>query len=192
MDDEDKKGPRLVVAGDGPGVGDLYALDDVDKKLLQFTAKYPDATDAELMRLTGLSRHILQKRMARPAYRVMLKRMHETTEDIIIRGQRTAAQRLVELCRSSNEKLALEAARILLNPMLNKHTTETKFSKELIFRSQIGKEGQMMQEVVQIEDETGKKARRLPPSPTGALPAYDTEGNGPPDMDDEGLGDLDD
>lgn len=183
---------------DGPGVGNPYELDDTDQKLMQFMAKYPDAAVSEMMRLTGLTRHILEKRMERPAFVSMMRRVKESIEDIIIRGQRAAAIQLVKLVNSKNEKIALEAARILLNPMLNKHTTETKFSKEVIFRSQIGREGQMMQEVIEVGDDAAAKGKRKTLPTTGALPAYDTEGRGPvvdldeeETLDEQKVGDLD-
>jgi len=59
--------------------------------------------------------------------------------------------------------VALEAARILLNPLLNKTTTEHKLTKELVFQAQIGREGQLMQDVINVgfgEDAT----KKIPPS----------------------------
>jgi DNA-binding Lrp family transcriptional regulator len=127
------------------------AIDEIDKKLMMHLTNFPEASLAELARAVGMTKSGVRKRMLRPIFKKFLVQLRERTEDVIVRGQRAAALKLIKLCSSANERIALEAAKVLLNPLLNKSTTEHKFSKELIFRSQIGSQGQLQQEVIDIQ-----------------------------------------
>jgi hypothetical protein len=146
------------------------AIDEKDKALMKYLSEYPDASLADLGRVIGMTASGVRKRMMRPVFQKFLRQLREGTEDIILRGQRAAAMTLLRLTRSSNEKTALEASRILLTPLLAKTTTENKTTKELIFRAQIGTQGQLLQEVIDValqEDASGREGGAPLPQKAG-------------------------
>lgn len=128
-----------------------FNIDEVDKILLAHLANYPGATLKELGELINYTEGGVQKRMKRPAFQKAMERLNEKTMDILARVQRRATQRLMELVNDNDPRIALDAVRMALTPMLNKGTLEISTVKEIIHQVKFGPHGELIKDIVEIK-----------------------------------------
>jgi len=128
-----------------------WELDEVDRKMLQIMTNFPEAQVKQICKFSGITYGQYRKRIARPAFTRVLKQFAEETKDILLKGQRIAAQKLVELVSSNNPQVALRAIELLLNPILNPlGPTGASGAEEIIYQARIGPQGQLMQQVINV------------------------------------------
>lgn len=131
-----------------------HGIDETDQKILTLLTRDRKMSHQKIADEIGISRQAIDRRIAKGAFQVVLNRMDEKTEEILARGQRKAALKLIKLLDSDNQKISLEAAKILTNPLLvKKIELANTVTHEIIHRSRIGAEGQLIQEVIEIDAE---------------------------------------
>ena len=138
-----------------------YKIDDVDKRIIQHLLEYPDTTQKDLANQFGYSVSGIINRIKRPAFVNAMKDMHLKTMDIYLSAQTLAARRLMKLIQSSDEQVALKACNLALHPLVNQATLNVNASVEKIYRVRFGEQGQMFQEVLDIEAEPEVKTTTL-------------------------------
>ena len=131
-----------------------YSLDEVDHTLLKHLIEYPKSSLEDLGKVVGLHKSSVHKRYHKPAFQKALQDMRAETWEIIKKAQNQASRALLKLTRSKDEKIALEAAKALLAPYLNKGEISVHQVQEIIHRTRFGEGGQMITDTVEIPKET--------------------------------------
>lgn len=131
----------------------MYKLDEVDHKLLRQLMEYPETTQKELAKMVGFSPSGLKKRIDRPAFKNAMKDIHLKTMDIFLKAQKLAARKLMKLVQSDDEQVALKACGMVMAPLINQATLNVNASVEKVYRVRFGEQGQMYQEVLDLEAE---------------------------------------
>lgn len=137
-----------------PSKTKLYELDDVDHALLRHIMEYPEATFEALGKVVSLSKASVYQRYKKPAFQKALADMRAETWEVIKKGQNQAARTLIKLMRSKDDKIALDAAKTLLAPILNKGELTVHQVQEVIHRTRFGEGGQMERDTVTIPVKT--------------------------------------
>ena len=132
-----------------PAVEDPYEIDQKDRRILQVLVDHPDITNAALAKIVGLGVNTIGKRRNKPAFKKAYSDLMATTDDLMKRAQKMAARRLLALIKDPDKKIALEASKMALAPMMNKHSLDIK--EEIVFQTRIGSQGQLMQEVIEVD-----------------------------------------
>lgn len=128
-----------------------YHLDDIDRVLLNQLREFPRTGLKELGEMVGFSAAGVKRRLDRPAFSKALERMSEETLSILVRAQRQAVLRMQQLIASKDEKIALEAAKSVLAPMLNKAEISLKQVEEVIHQVQLGEKGEIITNTIEVE-----------------------------------------
>lgn len=101
----------------------LDELDEVDRAILQIIIARPATIDREVGVLVGLSREAVNRRRNRPVFARALEEAQLDALTIIQRNQAHAARRLGQLARSSDDRIALSAASLHVQPLLRRAAT---------------------------------------------------------------------
>lgn len=96
----------------------LDDLDEVDRAILQIVISRPATIDREIGVLVGLSREAVNRRRNRPVFARALEEAQLDALTIIQRNQAHAARRLGQLTRSKDDRIALSAASLHVQPLL--------------------------------------------------------------------------
>lgn len=132
-------------------LSDAFKIDKIDQDMLQFITEFPDADIDQISEHVKLSKSEVLKRSKRPIFIRYLNQITETLEETIQRAHKSAAKRLMTLTKSSNDRIALDACKTLLTPLLSKPSLGGKKLAEVIHRSYIGEQGQLIQDIIEIE-----------------------------------------
>lgn len=133
-----------------------YEVDKIDREMLQFITEFPDVSIEQIAKHVEISNSEVKHRTERPIFIRYLSQINESVEDIMERAQRAAAKKLMALTKSGNERIALDASRLILMPILSKNQIGNKKLAEVIHRSYIGEQGQLIQDIIEIEAENSK------------------------------------
>ncbi len=96
----------------------LDDLDEVDRAILQIVISRPATIDREVGVLVGLSREAVNRRRNRPVFAKALEEAQLDALTIIQRNQAHAARKLGQLTRSQDDRIALSAASLHVQPIL--------------------------------------------------------------------------
>jgi hypothetical protein len=147
---------------------DEYKLDNVDKMMLNILLEFPAITNEELGKQVGLLGHAARRRRLRPAFNKALDRALEPVDDILKRALPIAARRLLDLTKSDDKKIALEAAKTLLGPILNRVTVDHNVPKMKVYKTEVRSDGtlvrQLIEEIIDSEDQKNQAAIDVEPS----------------------------
>ena len=131
-----------------------YKMEDIDREIIRLLVDYPDIKNKDLARVLSTNVEDIQSRKGKAIVKKALIELFQTNKELLVRTQQIALHRLMKLIQSTDESIALRATQIALTPMMN----EYKFGQqdgavtEIIFRSRIGPQGQLMQDIETIED----------------------------------------
>lgn len=128
---------------------DPFELNGVDKQILQIIVDHPRLSNTAIGKMIGISESAIQRRRNKPAFLKAYSDLMATTDDLLKRAQKVAARRLIALIKDPDKKIALEATKMALSPLNNKHSLDVK--EEIIFQTRIGSQGQLMQEVIEVD-----------------------------------------
>lgn len=131
-----------------PASEDPFEIDARDRMILQILVDHPDSTNNEIGKAIGVSNAAISKRRNKPAFKKAYADLMSTTDDLMARAQKMSARRLLTLIKDADKKIALEAMKLALSPLMNKHQVD--IHKEIIFQTRIGTQGQLMQEVIEV------------------------------------------
>ena len=138
---------------------DPFEIDEKDRRILQILVDHPDMSNQAMSKLgINMSPATIGRRKAKPAFIKAYKDLMSTTDDLMKRAAKMSARRLLTLIKDPDKKIALEAMEMALASQMNKHTLETK--SEIIFQTRIGTQGQLMQEVIEVDSK--RKSDTLP------------------------------
>ena len=135
---------EIITAKDDP-----FELNGTDKQILQIIVDHPTLSNKAIGKMLGFSENTIQRRRKKPAFMKAYADLMATTDDLLKRAQKIAARRLIALIKDPDKKVALEATKLALSPLNNKHTVDVK--EEIIFQTRIGSQGQLMQEVIEVD-----------------------------------------
>lgn len=142
---------------------DPFEIDEKDRRMLQVLVDHPDISNISMSKLVGMSPTTISRRKSKPAFVKAYRDLMATTDDLMKRAQKMAARRLLQFIKDPDKKIALEAMKMALSPLMNKHSLEIK--EEVIFQTRIGTQGQLMQEVIEVDSsrksDTSPKAEVL-------------------------------
>ena len=122
-----------------------YELDKLDRAVLLHIASYPNDKQPQIAARFGISRIQLSKRMMRPVFKRAILELYKPAMEVLQETQKEAAKKIRELIRHEDPKIALEAARLALTPLLTQRVEVTQ-RQEVVYRTQIGEGGQIIQE----------------------------------------------
>lgn len=136
-----------------------YELDKMDERMVGLMIEYPGITKTKLAGILNVTRKTLYAHLAKPAVARALVDLQKNGVDLIKEVQTSAMRRMRRLIASPDERVALDAARFVLQPMFNQaslHVTETQ---EKVYRVQFGEGGAMYTDVEMID----KARKKLTP-----------------------------
>lgn len=133
---------------------DKYSLDELDHIMLKQLFEYPSTTFDELAVLVKRTKGSVIARYKKPAFQRAFAEIRAKTWDIIQKGQNQAARRLLKLVQDPDKRIALEAARLLMGPILNKGEIKINTVQEVIHRTRFGDQGQLISDSVEVAKET--------------------------------------
>ena len=119
-------------------------IDDVDRKILQLLTEHPGISVKDIAEAVGRGVNNIYDRMKRPGFVRAQKELQATTDELLLRAQKIAARRLINLIKDSDSKIAIDAIKIALAPHTNKRQVDQK--TEIVFKTRIGSQGQLLQE----------------------------------------------
>jgi len=135
---------------------DPFEIDPRDRRILQILVDHPDITSREIGNVIGISQAAVSKRRNKPAFKKAYADLMSTTDELMKRAQKMSARRLLTMIKDPDKKIALEAMKLALGPLANKHQVDIK--EEIVFQTRIGTQGQLMQEVKVIEADSTHKS----------------------------------
>ena len=136
--------------------GDDYKLDMIDVELINHIVSYPRISHAELAKIVQLSKSSVSQRTKKPAFVKGLRDKLLTAKDLLPAAEDAAIRRLTEIVQTGNDRLAIEAAKVIMLPMLLRMKAEgarnpTSVIEGIIFQTQIGPAGEILQTQKQIK-----------------------------------------
>lgn len=129
-----------------------FVLDEIDHNILKHLMEYPEATWKDLSVVAKLSVNAVKARYKKPAFQKALSDIRAKTLDLIERAQNQAIRRMMKLISSPSERIALEASKYVLNPLLNSAQVELKQFKEIVYKAEFGEGGQIISTKEGIEE----------------------------------------
>lgn len=128
-----------------------WELDEVDREILKVMVDYPDISASDVAEAVNITPYQLKARQDRPSFRRAHEDLTATAEAYMKHVQASAVRKLHALVRDNDKKIALQAIKIALQPMLNKQEININQRREIVFRTKIGESGQLLQEVIEVE-----------------------------------------
>lgn len=128
---------------------DEYKLDNVDKMMLNILLEFPAITNEDLGKQVGLKADMARKRRVRPAFNKALDRALEPVDDILKRALPIAARKMLELTKCDDKKIAFEAAKCLLGPILNRVTVDHNVQKMRVYKTELKSDGTIIRQLVE-------------------------------------------
>lgn len=129
---------------------DEYKLDQIDKLIIPILLEFPAITNEELGKQVGLSANAVVRRRKRPAFDKAWERAVEPVEDILRRSLAIAARKLLELTKSDDKRIALEAAKVLLGPILNRVSIDHTIHQTVkVFKTEVRSDGALVRSMVE-------------------------------------------
>ena len=140
----------------------MYRLDEKDDFILRHLIQYPNTKVKELSEILNLGHEAISNRIKKPAFQKALKDIKADAWDLVKRSQEKALRRLMKIIETGKDKDAIDASRIVLNPMFQQFNERTaKDIKEVIYATRFGEGGQMIAETKEIESTTPKSTLDL-------------------------------
>ena len=140
---------------------DPFEIDARDRGILQLLVDHPTMTSNEIGKALGISQPAISKRRNKPAFKKAYADLMSTTDELMARAQKMSARRLLTMIKDPDKKIALEAMKLALGPLSNKHDVNIK--EEIIFQTRIGTQGQLMQEVIDVDSKRISDTSAKPP-----------------------------
>lgn len=131
--------------------GEAFRLDEVDHMLLKHLMEFPEATWKELGKLVDRHPKTVILRYKKPAFQNALKDLRAKTWDLVERAQNMAIRRLMKLIQSKDERVALEAAKYVLQPMVNTANVNVQQFQEMVYKADFGENGQIITSKAGVE-----------------------------------------
>jgi Ribonuclease G/E len=128
---------------------DPYELDAIDRQILKNIVDYPLIKNTEIGAKLGLHPETIGKRRKKPAFVRAHEDLMSTTDALLERAQKMAARRLIKFVTDPDKKFALDAMKVALSQRAQKKEVQVK--EEVIFQTRVGNQGQLMQEVIEVE-----------------------------------------
>lgn len=126
-----------------------YKIDSTDKAMINVLLEFPAITNEELGKQVGLSEKAARLRRKRPAFDKAWERAVEPVEDILKRALPIAARRMLELTKCDDKRIAYEAAKTLLGPILNRVTVDHSVRTMKVFKTEVRSDGALMRTMVE-------------------------------------------
>ena len=137
---------------------DDFKLDQVDRQLLNILLEFPAISNEDLGRHVGLCSAQVRRRRLRPVFNKAYDRAIEPVEDILRRALPIAARKMLELTKSDDKKIAFEAAKCLLGPILNRVTVDhNNVQKVKVYKSEVRSDGTLVRHLVEELIESKEK-----------------------------------
>ena len=137
-----------------------YELDEIDKKIIQLCIKYPGINKSEIVRVIGhpLTSNNIQNRLDKPAVKKAMSEQLMKIPELTTKAQELALKRIIQMIQGSNDKMALEAAKVVLFPLFTSNRlggpiNVTQSPERIVFQTRIGDGGEVQREmIVEAED----------------------------------------
>lgn len=164
MDKKDKEKFQVVPSSDEEIVGKLnrmkamqdartnYELDKTDERIIQLMIEYPSITKTRLALVLGVTRKTIHARLRKPSVQRAFVDLQKSGIQLIKDVQEQGIRRLRKLIQSTDEKIALDAARFVLLPMFNQSSVTVNNVQDKIYKVQFGEGGQLYTDVQLLEE----------------------------------------
>lgn len=128
---------------------DEYKLDNLDRAMINILLEFPAITNEDLGKQVGLKYDATMRRRKRPAFDKAWERAVEPVEDILRRALPIAARRLLELTKCDDKRIAYEAAKTLLGPILNRVTVDHNVQTMKVFKTEVRSDGALVRTMIE-------------------------------------------
>lgn len=126
-----------------------YTLTPLDLRVCEIYFENPAVSFKEAAALCGTTAYTVKASLAKPAVIKRLADMRESISELIKRGQVLAVRKLMQLCMSKDEYIALSAAKYFLKPILDSYGAAGGMpaddGRKIVFEVQVGPQGQVFQ-----------------------------------------------
>lgn len=131
--------------------GEAFRLDEIDHQILKHLMEFPEATWKELGLIVDRNPRTVQARYRKPSFQNALKDLRAKTWDLVERAQNMAIRRLMKLIQSKDERIALDAAKYVLQPMVNTANVNVQQFQEMVYKADFGENGQIITSKAGVE-----------------------------------------
>lgn len=94
-------------------------IDGIDRKIIKIKVENPSISLEVLAKEVGICRENVTKRLNKDGVQQAIKDVQQTALDMLLEAQTEAAQKMIELSRSKDERIALQAAKEVLKGVLS-------------------------------------------------------------------------
>lgn len=131
---------------------ELYRLDALDLKICEIIFEHPMIGAREIAHLVEATLKQVRWRLTKPSVRKRLEQMNIKKTDLIEQAKLLGIRRLMQLARSSDEWLALQASKVLAAGELGGASVRLDPGAALvIYETQVGSQGQIIQSMRTLE-----------------------------------------
>lgn len=137
----------------------LASLTENEKKVMHCMLRYPGMSASAVARNVGLDVSNVLDIQKDPHFAEMANLALAKTHTLTDKAQELALRRIISILLGPNDKLALEASKIVLFPLLARPQIEAGTEK-VIFKTRIGDGGEIQREmIIDAHEETAQDGR---------------------------------
>lgn len=141
-----------------------WTLDEIDKKIIQLSIKFPGIGNSEMLRALDAKIDLreLKARLNKPAFKKALSEQLMRIPDLTEKAQELALRRIIQIIQGSNDKMALEAAKVVLFPLfasnrLGGDLARIEGTEKIVFQTRIGDGGEVVRDMIVEGEVDGDK-----------------------------------
>lgn len=126
-----------------------YNLDHIDREIVKYLLRDPGATNLEIAQLLNLSDAAISYRRRREVFQKALSEQLMGAPELFKKAQEMAIRRLMKIIQGTNDKLALEASKIFMLPLVQSQMPAQiapPVEEVVIFKTRIGSTGAIIRE----------------------------------------------
>jgi hypothetical protein len=141
-----------------------WSIDEIDKKIIQLSIKFPGIPKKDLLRALDekIDERELKERLNRPAFKKALSEQLMRIPELTEKAQELAIRRIIQMIQGSNDKMALEAAKVILFPLfasnrLGGPLARIEGTEKIVFQTRIGDGGEVVRDMIVEGEVDGDK-----------------------------------
>jgi len=126
-------------------------LDVVDKQILKIKSLDPTLGAREIAKIVGVHFSTITRRMEKKSWREAWDAINKTTLELMELNARKAAIRIGMLIGDTDKKIAIEACKLSLLPLVNNHTHTVSVKPQTVYKTTIQPDSTLLQEIIEGE-----------------------------------------
>lgn len=128
-----------------------YSLDDKDREILKLVLQFPEISDQDISGIVEMNRSTVRFRRLKPAFKAAYNDLMQSTRELLAEAAKAGARRLIQLVKSDDKQIAVQAIKIALAPYINQLQHNVSTAPIRIFETSLTATGDLIQQVIEAE-----------------------------------------